>query len=75
MTQKKTAAQDEPIDFGRSYAELEEIIKWFDSGEIDLDEGLKRFERGLDLAQRCRQRLTEVETRVNELKVKFGESV
>ena len=71
MPQKKSASEGK-VDFGRCYAELEQIIDWFDAGEVDLDEGLKKFERGLDLAQKCRQRLSEVEVRVNELKLKFG---
>ena len=60
-------------DFGKSFRELEEIIGWFEREEVDLDEGLKKFERGLELAKICRGRLKEVENRVNELKVKFGE--
>jgi len=60
-------------DFGKSFGELEQIIDWFEGEEIDLDEGLKKFERGLELAQACRTQLQKVENRVNELKVKFGE--
>ncbi|HCC21905.1 exodeoxyribonuclease VII small subunit [Candidatus Uhrbacteria bacterium RIFOXYC2_FULL_47_19] len=74
MPQKKSTPEKK-VDFGQCYAELEQIIDWFDTGEIDLDEGLKKFERGLDLAQKCRERLAEVETRVNELKLKFGETL
>ncbi|MBU0624784.1 exodeoxyribonuclease VII small subunit [Patescibacteria group bacterium] len=71
MTSKKTPTK--PVDFGTSFQELEKIISWFEGDEIDLDQGLKKFERGLELAQVCRTRLKEVENRVNELKVKFGE--
>ena len=74
MSQKKSVSEGK-VDFGRCYAELEQIIGWFDAGEVDLDEGLKKFERGLDLARKCRERLSEVETRVNELKLKFGETL
>jgi exodeoxyribonuclease VII small subunit len=71
MPNKKNAVKQ--IDFGQSFRELEEIINWFTSEEVDLDQGLKKFERGLELAQICRTRLKEVENRVNELKIKFGE--
>ena len=40
---------------------------------MDLDEGLKKFERGLVLAQSCKTKLAEVETRVREIKQKFHE--
>ncbi|MFH1047967.1 MAG: exodeoxyribonuclease VII small subunit [Patescibacteria group bacterium] len=72
MTTKNIAAKAKP-DFGKSYHELEEIIAWFENEEIDLDEGLKKFERGLELAKICRSQLKDVENRVNELKVKFSE--
>jgi len=61
------------VDFGKSFEELEGIIEWFESEEVDLDEGIKRFERGLELARTCKERLKEVENKVNEIKVKFGE--
>ncbi len=56
------------------FAELEEIISWFEQGENDLDEGLKRFERGLALAAICKKRLSETENKVIELKKKYEQS-
>lgn len=69
----KTKKTEEKFDFGAAYKELEGIIDWFERGEIDLDEGLRKFERGLELAKRCQERLKDVENRVNAIKVKFGE--
>lgn len=60
-------------DFGKAYKELEDIIEWFEGEEIDLDEGIRKFERGLELAKACKERLTEVENRVREIKERFGE--
>ena len=70
MTTKKS---DDRTDLGKSFEELEGIIEWFESGEADLDEGIRKFERGLELAKACKLRLKEVENKVNEIKVKFGE--
>ncbi len=64
----------EKFDFGASYEELEDIIAWFEREEVDLEEGLRKFERGLQLAKLCKDRLKEVENRVSEIKAKFGES-
>ncbi|MBI4256993.1 exodeoxyribonuclease VII small subunit [Candidatus Uhrbacteria bacterium] len=67
-TKKKTT------NFTESFQELEEITRWFDSQEqLDLDVGLKKFERGLELAQELKKKLAEVENKVEEIKQKFSE--
>jgi exodeoxyribonuclease VII small subunit len=58
--------------FAEAFKELEEITAWFESADVDLDEGLKKFERGLELASVCKKKLSEVENRVVELKKKFN---
>lgn len=63
MTKKPTFAQ--------AFAELEAITEWFETAEVDLDEGLQKFERGLELAKLCKTKLAEVENTVTELKKKF----
>lgn len=68
-----TVKKSDKIDFGKSFDELEGIIEWFEGENVDLDEGIKKFERGLELAKACKGRLKEVENKVNEIKVKFGE--
>lgn len=67
MTKKPT--------FAEAFAELEAITEWFETADIDLDEGLKKFERGLELAKICKGKLAEVEVKVVELKKKFGTDV
>lgn len=59
------------FDFGKSYKELEDIIEWFETGDVDLDEGLAKFEKGLELAQQCKARLKDVENKVTKIKAKF----
>ena len=70
MTKKTTAA----VDFAKSFEELEKITEWFDSEEqLDLDKGLKQFERGLELASLLKEKLSEVENKVVEIKKRFEE--
>lgn len=69
---KKANSKEQDFDFGKSYRELEEIVSWFEGGEIDLDEALLRYERGLALAAACRARLQEVENRVSAIKAKMN---
>ena len=75
MTKAKTksnAKSASKFDFGKSYAELEKIVAWFEGDQVDLDEALSKFERGLELAQDCQAKLKEVENKVIKIKEKFG---
>lgn len=67
---KKT---DKTFDFGSAYKELESIVEWFEREDVDLEEGLRKFERGLLLARQCKDRLKDVENKVVEIKAKFGQ--
>lgn len=71
MTSKKKSGKK--FNFAKAFQELEEITEWFESDGTDLDEGLKKFERGLELAQQCKKKLKEVENKVEEIKGKFSE--
>ena len=72
MPKQKAESKEKGPDFGAAYKELESIIEWFEQEDVDLEEGLKKFERGLQLAKGCKERLKEVENRVTEIKAKFG---
>lgn len=65
------ASKKQP-SFAEAFNELEELTEWFETEEVDLDEGLKKFERGLELSQICKKKLQEVENKVTTLKKKFG---
>lgn len=61
-----------PLNFSQGFQELESIIQWFDTQEsVDLDAGLKKFERGLELASELKKRLLIAENKVEEIKAKF----
>ncbi len=66
------AKEAKKANFAEAFKELEEIVRWFESTEVDLEEGLKKFERGLELAKKCRARLGEVENKVTQIKEKFS---
>ncbi len=63
MPKKKTE-----VDFSKGFAELEEIAAWFETGEPDLEHGLKKFERASELAEALRLRLEEAENKIKEIK-------
>lgn len=60
-------------NFAEAFKELEDIVRWFEASEVDLEEGLTKFERGLELAKKCRSRLQEVENKVTQIKERFAD--
>ncbi|MBN2537745.1 exodeoxyribonuclease VII small subunit [candidate division WOR-3 bacterium] len=47
--------------------ELETIVKQLETGNQNLDDSLKLFERGVELARQCKLRLDEAELKVSKL--------
>ena len=72
MVAKKSSTQP---DFETALAELEKIVEKMESGEQPLEEALKSFQRGVELARACQQGLREAEQRVEKLVSKNGELV
>ena len=65
----------ENINFEKSMAELEEIVKKLEGSNISLDEMLKYFEQGTKLVADCNKVLDETEAKLNILMKKDGEIV
>ena len=63
--------QTKKVSFADAFQELEQVTEWFEGDEVDLDKGLKQFERGLELAKVCKEMLSDVENKVEEIKKKF----
>lgn len=66
---------DKKFHFDQAFTELEQITEWFEKEDIDLEEGLTKFERGLEIARKLKERLGEVENRVETIKQKFADVV
>lgn len=63
MAKKKT-----DFDFAESFKELEDIAEWFEQGEPDLEQGLKKYERASELAKGLKTKLDQAENRIKEIK-------
>lgn len=61
-----------PFEFEKALKELEEITAWFESSDIDLDAGLAKFERGMELATELKTHLASVENRVEKIRQRFS---
>jgi exodeoxyribonuclease VII small subunit len=53
--------------FEDQLSRLEEIVARLEDESVGLEEALELFEKGMELARRCRNRLEEVEQRVTQL--------
>lgn len=59
MAKKKT--------FENSIDELEKIVEQLESGELTLEESIKKFEEGVKLSKFCSDKLDETEKKINIL--------
>lgn len=57
----------EELSFGEALAELEQIVRALESGQIELEDGLARYERGVALLRACQEKLTQAKQRVTML--------
>ncbi len=58
-------------NFGQKLAELEELTSWFESDKADLDSGLEKFERGMQLIGELKADLAQAENKIEQIKAKF----
>jgi exodeoxyribonuclease VII small subunit len=70
-TTAPTAPGDAP--FETSLARLEAIVDELESGELDLEASLARFEEGVALSRRCAGQLAEARQRIDVLVRENGE--
>jgi len=58
-----------PVDmtFGAALAELEQIVRALENGQLELEESLERYERGVALLASCQKKLTEARQKVTAL--------
>lgn len=53
-----------PINFEKSLAELESIVKELEQGDLGLENSLKQFEKGMNFARKCQEMLTQAEQKI-----------
>ena len=62
------------IDFAKSFEELETIVEKMEGGDLDLESGVKEYEKGLALVEDLEKKLKEVENTVTVLREKMAEN-
>ena len=58
---------EEEIKFEKALDQLEKIVTDLESGDLALDEALKRYEEGVKLSRACTKKLSEAEKKIETL--------
>jgi exodeoxyribonuclease VII small subunit len=54
-------------DFEKALAELEALVEQLESGELNLDQSLQQFKRGVELTRHCQGVLEQAQQVVEQL--------
>ncbi|HZL06261.1 MAG TPA: exodeoxyribonuclease VII small subunit [Coriobacteriia bacterium] len=55
------------LTFGSALAELEQIVRSLESGQLELEESLEQYERGVALLNACQRKLDGAQQRITML--------
>lgn len=66
--------EDENISFESAMEELELIAKSLEKGDLNLDQSVKQFEKGIKLSKKCNEILESAEKRISIL-IQDGEDL
>ena len=61
------ALADTGIDFEAAMGELEALVERMEHGDFSLEDSIKQFERGMQLARNCQRALRAAEQKVLQL--------
>ena len=61
--------------FEQNLKELEQVVAALEKGDLNLDEAIKSFEKGIELSKVCNKKLDEAEKKINILVKKDDEIV
>ncbi|MFQ3196786.1 MAG: exodeoxyribonuclease VII small subunit [Paraglaciecola sp.] len=71
MTSRK---KTENLSFEQSMQELETIVSQMEQGDLNLEDALQRFERGIALARQSQQKIKQAEQKVQILMEQNGQT-
>lgn len=56
----------------QQFEALEKIVAQFEQGQLDVEDGLEKFEQGLQLATDLKKQLASVEVKIESMKKKYN---
>ncbi|MBU1148749.1 exodeoxyribonuclease VII small subunit [Patescibacteria group bacterium] len=57
-------------NFSQAFAELQAITEQFEKEDLDLEQAMKQYEKGLELSKQLKARLQQMANTVEEMKKK-----
>ncbi|ADE15865.1 exodeoxyribonuclease VII, small subunit [Nitrosococcus halophilus Nc 4] len=60
------------LDFEAALAELEALVSRMEQGDVNLEESLRLYERGVKLSHHCQEALRNAEQKIQILQQKQG---
>lgn len=73
LKEGNVSKMEKNLNFEQSIEKLEKIAEELESGELSLDDSIKKFEDGMKLSKKCTEYLENAEKRINILIEKDGE--
>ena len=67
MADKDLETPVEQLSFKEASIELEQVVRSLESGDLELEDALARYARGVELLKSLRERLTNAEQKVKVL--------
>ena len=67
MTETNPPPEIAEMSFEDALAELEQIVRRLEAGQVKLDEAILSYERGAQLKQHCERKLNEAQQRVERI--------
>lgn len=58
--------------FQQKMTELDELIAWFDSDQIELEQAIEKYDQALKLSQELEQELSEAKNKIEIINKKFS---
>lgn len=75
MADKNLETPVEELSFKEASIELEQVVRSLESGDLELEDALARYARGVELLKSLRERLTNAEQKVKVLLDTTSEAV
>ena len=74
----ENANDQQPLDrlsLSELMGRLDQIVDWFNSGEVDIDQAAAKFDEGVKLVEVIKAKLAETDTKINQIKLKLEKVV
>ena len=75
MSETNPPAELAALSFEDALAELEQIVRRLEAGQVKLDEAILCYERGAQLKQHCERKLNEAQQRVERIVIGPGGAI